>query len=611
MPTKRNRAPSRARLAAITLALAGCAIGPAQAAGPGLSSFDAGLENKLGLTFSSDGKTAFWVEWDGEWGASERGQRRIFTALQQQGRWSEPRPAQFTGDYSDDDPNVSPDGRWLYFISDRPVDADDEPDRNIWRYSLLNDDRPEYVPVNSGAAEYSPVTTSSGALYFASDRAGGLGRGDIYRATLTDGRWDPPERMGPVINSPTGEWNLWVSPDEVDMVFEASSRSTNVSVPGDLYYTWRTPTGWTAAVALDAVNSRGSDLMPRLHPDGETLIYTTAPIGGHARVVTADWKQLKATAKAAYAPELLVANRASHDVAFVDWSRGEVVARVATGQGPHLLSNVSERRVAATGYGVFPEPHEQPVSSRPPFVEALNARLTVIDLASRRSVLDVVVDDCGKPHASRIVADRVYVTCETEGALLVADLDTGRTVDRFATRQLGSHVVGFHDGTGQLAVSNTDSGSLTLLNAGTGASRIVRLAPGSEGQAVYGDRIWVGNAIDGSVSVVDPATATEVATVSSVCRFPIAIDVTADNGVWVACFLSSELVSIDDDTLAVARRIALAHRPLNLALHPDRPLAYVSLPRRNAVAEIDLVSGEELRRVRVGIEPDGLRWSTK
>jgi hypothetical protein len=36
---------------------------------------------------------------------------------------------------------------------------------------------------------------------------------------------------------------------------------------------------------------------------------------------------------------------------------------------------------------------------------------------------------------------------------------------------------------------------------------------------------------------------------------------------------------------------------------------YVSFPRRNAIAEIDLDLGSELRRIDVGIEPDGLRWA--
>ena len=65
------------------------------------------------------------------------------------------------------------------------------------------------------------------------------------------------------------------------------------------------------------------------------------------------------------APLLMVANRASHDISFVDLARGEIVDRIQTGDGPHLLSNVSNGRVAATGYGVSPKPHAEPVSSRP------------------------------------------------------------------------------------------------------------------------------------------------------------------------------------------------------------------------------------------------------
>jgi hypothetical protein len=57
------------------------------------------------------------------------------------------------------------------------------------------------------------------------------------------------------------------------------------------------------------------------------------------------------------------------------------------------------------------------------------------------------------------------------------------------------------------------------------------------------------------------------------------------------------------------RRIVLNDQPLNLLTHPSRQLVYVSLPRRNAIVEIDLDSGSELRRIDVGIEPDGLRWA--
>ncbi len=257
------------------------------------------LENHLGLTFTPCGKQAFWVAWDGKWGSGAGSNQVIYTSRREGGVWGEPAPAPFSGQYSDSDPFVSPDGQWLYFVSTRPAGVpDDEQDADIWRYSLADEGRPERLAINSPAAEYSPVVTASGSIYFASARQGGTGQGDLYCAAPVAGGFAPARLLGPALNSPTGEWNLWVSPDETEMIFEASARTTNVSAAGDLYYSWRTDAGWTAATPIRALNSRDSDLMPRLHPDGELLIYTTAPIGGHARIVTADWTRLRTQLRA-------------------------------------------------------------------------------------------------------------------------------------------------------------------------------------------------------------------------------------------------------------------------------------------------------------------------
>ena len=574
-----------------------------------LSAFATASDNQLGLTFSPDGSIAFWVAWNGAWGSSAASQRVIYMSRRQYGVWSEPTPAPFSRNFSDDDPFVSPDGRWLYFVSERPAHEDDEDfDADIWRYSLIEEDRLEHLSVNSESAEYSPVITASGTLYFASARDGGLGEGDLYRAAPMDSGFHTPERQGAAINSPAGEWNLWVSADESEIVFEASSRPTNISTPGDLYYSWRTTSGWTAAIPLEGINSRDSDLMPRLHPDGETLYYTTAPIGGHARIATAAWSPLSARARATYAPTLLVANRSSHEVTWVDLARGEVVARAATGDGPHLLSNVSDGRVLATGFGEFPKPHSEPVSSRPPFVESLNSRMTLIDTAGRTVLLDTVIEDCARPHASWLVEQRGYVTCESEQRVLVIDLENGRTTGHFDTLQKGSHVLSFEPESRTLAITNTGSGSVTLIKIDSGDTEVVKLAAGSEGSLAIAGRIWIGNATDGSISVVDPRTSTVVEQIDSVCRFPIALSQDSLDQVWVACFASAELVSIDRESFAMRRRISLGDQPLNLLIHPKRNLAYVSFPRQNAIAEISLDTGMELRRIHVGIEPDGLRW---
>jgi DNA-binding beta-propeller fold protein YncE len=274
-----------------------------------------------------------------------------------------------------------------------------------------------------------------------------------------------------------------------------------------------------------------------------------------------------------------------------------------------LLSNVSDGRILATGFGQFPKPHSESVSSRPPFVEALNSRLTLIDTVDRTVLLDTIIEDCARPHASWIVEQRAYVTCESERRVLVLGLDNGRTIDQFDTLQKGSHVLSFEPESRTLAITNTGSGSVTLINVDSGDTEVVKLAAGSEGSLAIAGRIWIGNAMDGSISVVDPRNSTVVEQVDSVCGFPIALSQDSQNQVWVACFTSAELVSIDRENFAIRRRISLVDQPLNLLIHPTSNLAYISLPRQNAIAEISLDTGMELRRIPVGIEPDGLRWA--
>ena len=268
--------------------MVGCAAGPdpLPGAGPAPSQFESGLENQLGLTFSPDGKTAYWVAWNGTWGGEPTSRFTIYWSRHTRGSWSDPAPAPFSQKYSDSDPFVSPDGKWVYFVSDRPVTSGEQKrDDDIWRYNLSNG-MLEAVPVNSDAEEFSPVMTASGTLYFASDRDGGLGQGDLYSATAAGDGFNEPKILSRAINSIHGEWNLWVAENECEMIFEASARPTNVSAPGDLYYSFRTSDGWQEAIPIKVLNSENSDLMPRLHPGGRTLYYTVASSGGHAQVAT-------------------------------------------------------------------------------------------------------------------------------------------------------------------------------------------------------------------------------------------------------------------------------------------------------------------------------------
>ena len=54
-------------------------------------------------------------------------------------KWSNPEVASFSGKYSDLEPAYSPDGKKLYFSSNRPVAGNDPKDYDIWYVEKIND----------------------------------------------------------------------------------------------------------------------------------------------------------------------------------------------------------------------------------------------------------------------------------------------------------------------------------------------------------------------------------------------------------------------------------------------------------------------------------------
>ena len=93
-------------------------------------------------------------------------------------------------------PTLSKDGKHIFYISDRPLLTDSEQKRsdlNIW-YSKLDDDENWTQPVavadlNTEYNEYTPQIGPDGKyLFFASDRQGGKGGYDLYAAEFKNGQ---------------------------------------------------------------------------------------------------------------------------------------------------------------------------------------------------------------------------------------------------------------------------------------------------------------------------------------------------------------------------------------------------------------------------------------
>jgi Tol biopolymer transport system component len=202
-------------------------------------------------------------------------------------RWREPEIASFSGQYNDMGPTVSPDGRRLYFASDRPlpgVAAGANQDLNIWVVELggvTTAPRPLGPNVNTPAEDLSPALAADGTLYFASTRPGGRGSLDLWRARPDGADFGPAENLGEV-NSPGPDGAPAIAPDQSFLVFASSGRPDTIRGAGhyyprsDLYVSFRTGAGFGPPRHLEPpVNSAASESNPSLSPDGRDLYFSS------------------------------------------------------------------------------------------------------------------------------------------------------------------------------------------------------------------------------------------------------------------------------------------------------------------------------------------------
>lgn len=254
----------------------GCGLSSAAMQGPEPVIFAEGVistrDYESSITFTPDGMTAYFVK-----STADLTFRVIVVSRFEQGKWTTPEVASFSGQYVDTDPCLSPDGKKLFFASRRPVTGTTpKADYDLWVVELTNtgwsEPRHLNAPVNTDSQETSPSPAADGTLYFSSNRAGGKGGADLYRLKPGD---SAPENLGDTINSPGPEIQVFTSADERVLIFATAGRSDAIGSV-DLYLSRRTDGAWSKPVNLgNKINSIGVDSAPRISPDGKYFFWTS------------------------------------------------------------------------------------------------------------------------------------------------------------------------------------------------------------------------------------------------------------------------------------------------------------------------------------------------
>jgi outer membrane protein OmpA-like peptidoglycan-associated protein len=155
----------------------------------------------------------------------------IFSAVMIDGQWSKIRALRLNNEwYNITTPWLSPDGKQLFFASDKPGGlGGSDLYYSVWKADRWEDPVNLGPTINTPGNESYPYINSSGNLFFSSDGRKGLGGKDIYFSLFTDSVYQEPVRLNPPLNSKFDDFGIITDPLMNEGYF-SSNRDKSVDI---------------------------------------------------------------------------------------------------------------------------------------------------------------------------------------------------------------------------------------------------------------------------------------------------------------------------------------------------------------------------------------------
>jgi YVTN family beta-propeller protein len=336
----------------------------------------------------------------------------------------------------------------------------------------------------------------------------------------------------------------------------------------------------------------------------------------------------QAIAQSAVHEELLVLSKRAQTLAIVDSSDLKIIARVPVGNDPHEVIASADGKTAYVsnyGFGAF--------NTLTPVDLVRQAALPAIDLGALRG-----------PHGLAFAGGKVWFTAEAAKAIGSYDPAANKVDWILGTGQNRTHMIFVSQDLQWMVTTNASSASASLIEksknqrpagpppampksgntpqrggprsapGGDWDETVIPVGNGSEGFDVSpdGSEIWVANAQDGTVSIINKAKKTVMQTLAADVKGANRLKFTPDGKmVLISSLGGSGLTIYDAATRTEIKRLNLGHGAAGIVMQPDGSRAFVACTPDDSVAVIDLKSLEVVGRIDAGPEPDGLAWSIR
>ena len=321
----------------------------------------------------------------------------------------------------------------------------------------------------------------------------------------------------------------------------------------------------------------------------------------------------RSLAAQAPSPALLVLEKGDNMLAIVDPATLKIVGRVSAGPDPHEIEASRDGKLAyISNYGGS---------------DSSLHTISVVDLVVQMSLPPIELGALHSAHGLAIAGGKLYFTAETNKVVGRYDPGTQAIDWVMGTGQDRTHMVLVSADLSRVFTSNVSSATISIIEQvdtagfGPGGPRKtwrvtnVPAGRGSEGFDLSpdGKQIWVANAQDGTVTIIDVAAKKPVQT------FPVPVrgnrlKITRDGRQALVSGSPSgqskaNLVILDFATHKELKTFDLGGGSAGILIVPDGSRAFVAVSGADKVAVVDLKKLELAGSIATGKGPDGLAWA--